>query len=197
MRFRAAASSCIAAATFRSRSRRAVRATSHSVWLTTGGRARFASVVSMPVAYPDCGGTQTIQEPRGTFLNAGPSERDVLEGAQACALREAALLRGAASGAELRTWAAPGSNGRPPACKARAAAAIYCRLSLRPPGERWLARGCCVLLRLAASEAPPDEHFNFGNSLPSREAAASCRWPGGPLGRLGVAPRMSRGHLRS
>ena len=46
---------------------------------------------------------------------------------------------------------------RPPqhADKARACAAVYCRLSLRPLGERWTPDGCCALLRFAASRALP------------------------------------------
>ena len=49
----------------------------------------------------------------------------------------------------------PGSNGRPPACKARADAAVCCRLSLKPFGERWAAPSYCALLRFAASRALP------------------------------------------
>src|SRR4051812_23311322 len=45
----------------------------------------------------------------------------------------------------------PGSNRRPHACKARADAAVYCRLSLSPHG----AHICCALLRLVASKALP------------------------------------------
>ena len=45
----------------------------------------------------------------------------------------------ASDGAAMRVdswrWAVPGSNGRPPACKARAAAAVHCRLSLETLGE--------------------------------------------------------------
>jgi hypothetical protein len=37
---------------------------------------------------------------------------------------------------EREEWAVPGSNGRPPACKARADAAVYCRLSLNPLRKR-------------------------------------------------------------
>src|SRR5829696_3045633 len=62
----------------------------------------------------------------------------------------ASVLRVAAGG-----WAVPGSNGRPPACKARAAAAVCCRLWLRSLGERWRAHSCRVLLRFAASTALP------------------------------------------
>jgi transcriptional regulator with XRE-family HTH domain len=47
-----------------------------------------------------------------------------------------------------------GSNGRPPACKARADAAVYCRLSLRPLRERSL-HSRCGLLRFAASKPLP------------------------------------------
>jgi hypothetical protein len=50
----------------------------------------------------------------------------------------------------------PGSNGRPPACKARAGAAVCCRLSLRPLDERGSAPTCCALLRFAASKPLPD-----------------------------------------
>ena len=49
----------------------------------------------------------------------------------------------------------PGSNGRPPACKARAAAAVYCCLSLRRLGKRSTADICCALLRFAASRVLP------------------------------------------
>ena len=52
-------------------------------------------------------------------------------------------------------WAVPGSNGRPPACKARAGAAVCRRLSLSPPCQRWIALGCCALLRFGASTALP------------------------------------------
>jgi hypothetical protein len=51
----------------------------------------------------------------------------------------------------------PGSNGRPPACKARAAAAVYCGLSLSPLGERGSAPGCCGLLQFAASTVLPHD----------------------------------------
>src|SRR5215212_9390491 len=57
----------------------------------------------------------------------------------------------------LRGWAVPGSNGRPPACKARAAAAVYCRLSLRPLRERSTADICCALLRFVASTVLPHD----------------------------------------
>src|SRR5215207_4130489 len=47
-------------------------------------------------------------------------------------------------------------------CKARAPAAVYCRLSLRTLGERCVARGCCPLLRFAASRALPHELLKVG-----------------------------------
>jgi hypothetical protein len=46
----------------------------------------------------------------------------------------------------------------PRTCKARARAAIYCRLSLIPLGERRIAPGCCGLLRFAASKGLPHDH---------------------------------------
>jgi hypothetical protein len=49
----------------------------------------------------------------------------------------------------------PGSNGRTPACKPQAAAAVYCYLSLRPLGKHWAAPGRCGLLRCAASTRLP------------------------------------------
>jgi hypothetical protein len=61
----------------------------------------------------------------------------------------------------------PGSNGRPPACKARAAAAVYRRLSLRPLGERWIAHICCALLRSAASKPLPHELFRWEPAGPT------------------------------
>jgi hypothetical protein len=54
-------------------------------------------------------------------------------------------------------WAVPGSNGRPPACKARAPAAVYYRLPLRSLNERRGAHSCCALLRFAASKPLPHE----------------------------------------
>ena len=77
---------------------------------------------------------------------------------------------------EALRWAVPGSNGRPPACKARAAAAVYCGLSLRPLGERWSAPGCCALLRFAASKAlprePPPREILRGRCQPLRPNAS-------------------------
>jgi hypothetical protein len=60
-----------------------------------------------------------------------------------------------APNAGSKKWAVPGSNGRPPACKAGASAAVCCGLSLRTLGERWGAHICCALLRFAASRALP------------------------------------------
>jgi len=60
-----------------------------------------------------------------------------------------------ASEADPWGWAVPGSNGRPPACKARAAAAVYCRPSLERLHKRSSAPGCCRLLRFAASRPLP------------------------------------------
>ena len=47
----------------------------------------------------------------------------------------------------------PGSNGRPPACKARASTAVYCHLSLSLLSERCSAHGCFAVLRFVASTA--------------------------------------------
>src|SRR5215208_8262248 len=55
-------------------------------------------------------------------------------------------------------WAVPGSNGRPPACKARAGAAASCRLSPRPRGrcdESLVAVAVCCGL-------PLPERFHLG-----------------------------------
>jgi hypothetical protein len=76
---------------------------------------------------------------------------------------------------ETRRWAVPGSNGRPPACKARASAAVYRRLSLIPLGERWTAHSCCALLRFVASKPLPHDRFSVGDPLPlSRESASGA-----------------------
>jgi hypothetical protein len=89
-------------------------------------------------------------------------------GRRAAGMREGS---GSASEADPRGWAVPGSNGRPPACKARAVAAVCCRLSLRWLGEPRPAPGCCPLLRFAASKALPRDRFNCGDPLPlSRES---------------------------
>ena len=58
-----------------------------------------------------------------------------------------------------REWAVPGSNGRPPACKARAGTAVCCRLSLSLRRERWAAHSCCVLMPFVASKELPHEHL--------------------------------------
>ena len=63
--------------------------------------------------------------------------------------------RGFASEADTRGWAVPGSNRRPPACKARAAAAICCPLRLESLCERQLAGKCCALLQPDASTSLP------------------------------------------
>jgi MmyB-like transcription regulator ligand binding domain len=52
-----------------------------------------------------------------------------------------------------------GSNGRPPACKARAAAAFYCGLSLSPVGERGSGPSCCGLF--SELYAAPTRSANF------------------------------------
>jgi hypothetical protein len=56
------------------------------------------------------------------------------------------------------------------ACKARAPAAVCCRLSLSPLGELRIEPGCCALLRFVASKVLPDEYFNVGD-LAAREKA--------------------------
>ena len=79
------------------------------------------------------------------------------------AMREQAALARVFRGRELAAggWAVPGSNGRPPACKARAGAAICCRLSHSPPNERWSGPACCALLRFAASKPLPQDRCRF------------------------------------
>jgi hypothetical protein len=91
----------------------------------------------------------------------------------------------------------PGSNRRPPARKARTAAAVSRRLSLRTLGERWSAHGCRVLLRFATSKPLPNrlepgQPAGPGSQrVPSRPRAA-CLWrPGQSLADTGahvVAP---------
>ena len=49
-------------------------------------------------------------------------------------------------------------------CKARAGAAVCCRLSLKQLGERWIAHICCALLQFAASKALPESLPQSGGS---------------------------------
>ena len=90
-----------------------------------------------------------------------PSMREGIS-ASSCALRDKQQWSGVPAAVPRRragtgVLAVPGSNGRPLACKARANAAVYRRLSLIPLGERWAAHSCCALLRFAASMALPCE----------------------------------------
>ena len=74
----------------------------------------------------------------------------------------------------------PGSNGRPLACKARAAVAVYCGLSLRRPGSdgpHGFAARCCGLPppRLL----PDDLSFPRGRSTNERAEQSPRRSQGG------------------
>jgi hypothetical protein len=83
-----------------------------------------------------------------------------------------------ASEADSRRWAVPGSNGRPPACKARACAAVCCRLSLSPLDERCRAHTCCALLRFTASRTLPHglcAAARARSNRCARSASSSCQ----------------------
>ena len=75
-----------------------------------------------------------------------------------------------------RRWAVPGSNGRPPACKARAGSAAYRRLSRNPCGWRYPAVRRCALLRFVASTALPHACSCFARSRYSPSPSVSRAW---------------------
>jgi hypothetical protein len=100
-----------------------------------------------------------------------------MAGARACfsSARKAAATDGRALGSdEARGWAVPGSNERPPTCKGRASAAVYCRLSLSPLGERGSAHSCCALLRFVASTALPHDPPTFTRDRQGYSGCCAC-----------------------
>ena len=109
-----------------------------------------------------------------------PSMREGIS-ASSCALRDKQQWSGVPATVPRRragagVWAVPGSNGRPPACKAQARAAICCRLALRPLVEPCRAVGCCALLRFVASTALPHACSCFARSRSSPSPSASRAW---------------------
>ena len=128
-----------------------------------------------------------------------PSMRQGIS-ASSCALRDKQQWSGVeAAGPRRRAgtgvWAVPGSNGRPPACKARAAAAIYCGLSLIPLGEPRTAHICCALLRFVASTALPQA---VNPLTPERAGLAPCSPAAGePAYPLRLGDRIARQHEHS
>jgi hypothetical protein len=149
------------------------------------GRPR-KSTGSQPIAqtaYPTCVLPKSPSS-RNTNLRPGP-DTPVSDPQGESSWQEKRQSSGAASQKPARRgWAVPGSNGRPPACKARASIAVYRRRSLRPStsGESHGAAVLCCGLPLPQS-------FHTSTSTFTRTSSGRAWRKGGRLGlEVGLSP---------